>query len=301
VLDFDGTRRSRQRDAAYAVGVLLVALFLYLLPEAYQQPVRTGVRRTVLRPFLAAQERIAAQRERTVDVSQIRSQRDSLAALVAAQTTLLEENRRLRDLLSLTDRAGELFVPAQVLQLGLAGAESTFMLNVGRADGVVVGSAVIAPEGLLGVAWEVDEHTTQAIDWTHPEFRVSAMTADGEAYGIVEVRRGRSREEDMLVLAGAPFHSDIQPARLIVTSGRGNLYPRGIPIGTVFGIEEADTGWRKSYLIRPAIRPEAVRHVLVAVEGASGGDLTALWHVTASPDTATAPEAPAPRDTTGTR
>jgi cell shape-determining protein MreC len=48
-----------------------------------------------------------------------------------------------------------------------------------------------------------------------------------------------------------------------VSSGRGGLFPRGVVIGTVIGIEEADTGWRKSYLIRPAVRPEAASHVMV--------------------------------------
>jgi rod shape-determining protein MreC len=288
VLDFDGSRRGRRRDAGIALGILLVALFLYLLPAAYQQPLRETLRRTLLRPFLVAQERVGARRARTVDVSQVRAQRDSLAALVTAQTTLAEENRRLRELMGLGERTADAFIPAQVLRLGLAGAESTFLLDVGRADGVAVGSPVIAPEGLIGVVWEVDEHAAQAIDWTNEEFQVSAMTADGDAYGIVEVRRGRFREEDLLVLNGAPFHSDIRPGRLIVTSGRGDLYPRGIPIGTVVSIDEADTGWRKSYVVRPAVRPEEVIHVLVGLAPEPGADLTALWNMAPAPDTARA-------------
>lgn len=296
MLDFDGSRRGRRRDAAIAAGILLVALFLYLLPDAYQQPLRETLRRTILKPFLVAQERVGARRARTVDVSQVRSQRDSLAALVAAQTTLAEENRRLRELMGLGERTVDAFVPAQVLRLGLAGAESTFLLDVGRADGVAVGSPVIAPEGLIGVVWEVDEHAAQAIDWTNEEFQVSAMTADGDAYGIVEARRGRFREEDLLVLNGAPFHSDIRPGRLIVTSGRGDLYPRGIPIGTVVSIDEADTGWRKSYVVRPAVRPEEVIHVLVGLTPSPGADLTALWNMAPAPDTARAASPDTARD-----
>ena len=225
------------------------------------------------------------RRGRTVDVTDIRAQRDSLAALVSAQATLAEENRRLRSLLSLTEKAGESFRPADVLRLGVAGAESTFMINAGRRDGVRVGSPVLTPDGLLGVVWSVDETRAQAIDWTHPEFRVSAMTADGNAYGIVEVRRGRYREEDMLALTGAPFHSDIHPGGRVVSSGRGGVFPRGILLGTVIGIEEADTGWRKSYLLRPGVRPEAVSQVLVGVgPGAGREDLSALWSVSAPPD-----------------
>lgn len=218
-----------------------------------------------------------------VDVSALRAQRDSLAALVAAQAGLSEENRQLRSALNLSVRLVDRYAPANVLRVGLTSAESTFVIDAGRADGVYVGSPVLTADGLLGVVWEVDERTAQAIDWTHPDFRVSAMTADGQAYGIVEPRRGRHREEDLLALTGSPFQVDVRPGRRVVSSGRGGLFPRGVMIGTVIGIEEADTGWRKSYLVRPAVRPEGAVHVLVAIrEGVD--DLSDVWQVVAPPD-----------------
>ena len=284
MLDFDGTRRERRRESIVAVGVILLSIVVFALPTEYQAPIRTGLRTTVLRPFIAFQERLAQRRGRSVDVGTIRAQRDSLAALVTAQASLAEENRRLRGLLTLQERAGDAFIPADVLRLGVTSADSTFMIDIGRAEGVRVGSPVLTADGLLGVVWAVDEHRAQAIDWTHPEFRASAMTADGEAYGLVEPRRGRHREEDLLALTGAPFHVDIAPGRRIVTSGRGGVFPRGIVLGTVIGIEEADTGWRKSYLLRPGVRPEAVSQVLVGVGTERPSDLSALWYISAAPD-----------------
>jgi rod shape-determining protein MreC len=282
MLDFDGSRKARRRDLLMAGAVVLVAFILFALPAAYQRPLRDLVRGSALAPFLSAQSTLAYRRSTTVDVHELRAQRDSLAALVAAEATLAEENRRLRALIGLRARAGASFVPAEVLRLGVSGAESTFIINVGSAQGVKVDSPVLAPEGLIGRVVEVKEKSAQAIDWTHPEFRVSAMTIDGQAYGIVEARRGNYREEDLMALTGAPFHTDLQPGTLIVTSGRGTLFPRGIPLGIILGIEEADTGWRKSYLIRPAARPEAVTHVLVGLTVGAGEDLAKLWNNTAA-------------------
>jgi rod shape-determining protein MreC len=285
VLDFDGTRRTRRRDAALSGAILLVALILVALPTQYQQPIRNTMRSTLLRPFLGLQSQVVDRRGGAVDVTALRAQRDSLAALVAAQASLSEENRQLRSTLGLAARLGERYKPANVLRAGLTSAESTFLVDVGRADGVFVGSPVLTAEGLLGVVWEVDERSAQAIDWTHPDFRVSAMTADGQAYGIIEPRRGagQRREEDLLALTGSPFQVDIRPGRRVVSSGRGGLFPRGVMIGTVIGIEEADTGWRKSYLIRPAVRPEGAVHVLVGTrEGPD--DLGDAWQVTAPPE-----------------
>jgi rod shape-determining protein MreC len=286
VLDFDVTRRARRRDAAIAGAILAVALILLILPADYQRPIRNAVRATVLQPFLSIQSWVVQWRGGAVDVGQLRAQRDSLAALVAAQASLAEENRQLRAALGLRARLAGSFVPANVIRAGMTAAESTFIIDRGRADGVFVGSTVLTADGLLGVVWEVAERSAQAIDWTHPDFRVSAMTADGAAYGMIEPRRAQFREADILAFTGTPFQVDVRAGWRVVSSGRGGLHPRGIMIGTVIGIEEADTGWRKSYLVRPAVRPEAAVHVLVATR--QGGDLSDIWLVTAPPDPAPA-------------
>lgn len=283
---FEGPRRGRWRHAGVALALVVAGLFLYLLPREYQTPIRTAIRGTVLRPFILAQSELVARGAHKVDVTALRAERDSLAAVVAAQASLGEENRRLRQLMGLRNRAPQSFVPAELVRVGTQGGESSFLLNVGRRDGVRVGSPVIASGGLLGVVWELGESSSQAIDWTHPDFRASAMTADGSAYGIVESRRGRYREEDQLALVGAPFHIDVAPGTRVVTSGRGGVYPRGILLGTVIGIEEADTGWRKSYLVRAAVRPEAVTHVLVGIPTETGfEDLSPLWSGSVAADT----------------
>jgi rod shape-determining protein MreC len=302
MLDFDGSRKARRRDLLIAGGLVLFGFILFALPAAYQRPLREVLRGSVLSPFLSAQATLAYRRATTVDVHELRAQRDSLAALVAAEATLAEENRRLRGLLSLRARAGSRFVPAEVIHLGVTGSESTFLINIGSSQGVKVNSPVLAPEGLVGIIVEVQENTAQAIDWTHPDFRASAMTADGRAYGIVEPRRGQYREEDLMALTGAPFHTDLQPGTPIVTSGRGSVYARGIPLGVVLGIEEADTGWRKSYLIRPAAQPQAVTHVLIGLDVGAGVDLARLWNnAVAEPqfaDTLTGAPPPPRTDTT---
>jgi rod shape-determining protein MreC len=292
--DFGGSRRGRRRDAAWAISILLLAFLLLFLPLRWTQPVRMAFRTTVVRPFIAMQSWVATRRAEREDLTVVRAQRDSLAAVAAAQALLAQENERLRSMLTLSERTGPRYRTARLLRLGVGPAESTFLIDLGSADGVVVGSPVFTADGLVGVVSEVTEHSSQALDWTHPEFRVSAVTADGQVYGVVEAMRGAFREEDLLVMTGAPFHSDVRPGRRVVTSGRGLLFPRGIPIGRVVGIENADTGWRKSYILEPAIRPEAVSHVLVGLESSGSNDLSALWQVAG--ETPPAAQRDPPRD-----
>lgn len=284
---FGDTRQGRRRDDILAALVVIAAITLLFLPDAVQDPMRQGIRRTALGPFVTAQSALAEQRAQREDVGSLRSQRDSLLALSAALAPVLEENRRLRGLLDLRERTGVPFMATEVVRVGVQMGESTFLLPIGEDVNVRPGAPVLADGGLLGVVREVDPGSAQAIDWTHPEFRASAMTSDGTVYGIVEPRRGRYREEDQLALTGAPFHSDLRPGARVVTSGRGGIYPRGIPLGTVVGIDEADTGWRKSYILRPAVRPEGATHVLVGIgEAPTGGDLSRAWFAPVTRDTA---------------
>jgi len=134
---------------------------------------------------------------------------------------------------------------------------------------------VVAPHGLIGLVREVRSNTSVAIDWTHPDFRASAMLADGTSYGIVEARPGRFREEDQLILTGTAFFAPFPEGMVVLTSGFGVL-PRGIPIGRVESVAETEGQWRRSFLLEPMVQPASVTHVLVGV-GELGADVMGAW------------------------
>ena len=159
---------------------------------------------------------------------------------------------------------------------GTPGSESTFLVNVGTRDGVAAGAPVVSPAGLVGVIREARTGNSVGIDWTHPDFRPSAMLADGSAYGLIESRRGDFREEDRLVLNGIPFYEQVDSGQAVLTSGFGGVFPRGIPIGTVLDVAEVEGTWRKAYFLQPITEPAAATHVLVLATG-SGDDASAAW------------------------
>jgi len=114
------------------------------------------------------------------------------------------------------------------------------------------------------------------MDWTHPDFRASAMLADGTSYGMVQARRGTFREADRLVFDGTPYHESSPDGAVVLTSGLSGVLPRGIPIGRIDGVEEVQGRWLKSYWLRPMVEAGSVTHVLVATRGAVP-DQTELW------------------------
>ncbi len=270
----EGTGGRRQK--AMAVVFVLLSLVAMYLPDSGQQQIAGLLRATALRPFIAVQDRLVSSRLRAQEVSTVQAQMDSLAGLMATQASLADENRTLRNLLDLSSRLGPSFRGASLLRSGTPGSESMFILDVGQADGVQEGAPVVDRHGLVGVVREVRQQSAMGIDWTHPDFRASAMLADGTAFGLVETQRGAFREEDVLVLNGTAFYEAVPEGMPVLTSGMGGVFPRGIPIGSVAGVADAEGRWRKSYWLRPMVHPASVTHVLVGV-GERIQDLSHVW------------------------
>jgi rod shape-determining protein MreC len=252
---------SRADTAVFAV-CLVLSLVALALPEALRLPIASALRRTVLLPVVTVQRQVALSREERQDVLTLRAERDSLALASALLPGLRAENAQLRSLLRLRGRLGYGYVGAEVLhQTGLADG-LTLLLSAGRREGVAALAPVVAPAGLVGAVLSVDAHTSVAMAWSHPDFRVSAMVEGGRIFGIVAARRGETAGE-VMELTGIAYRDTLPAGTPVVTSGLGGIFPRGIPIGTVQGVLSETAGWERTYLLRPAVHPAQASHVMV--------------------------------------
>lgn len=266
----------KRHQTPLTIGFALLAIAtLYLGPEA-QQRIGQVFQASMLRPFIWTQETLAQTRMRADQIESLQADVDSLTAVMSTQAALADENRRLHELLGLSERAGASYLTATVIRPGTPGSESLSFVDVGRRDGVGLYSPVVSAQGLVGRIREVRERDAIAMDWTHPDFRVNAMLEDGSAYGMVENVRLEFREQDRLILNGTAYHESLPRGARVLTSGLGGTYPRGIPIGVIDETADVEGSWQKSYWLRPFVEPGSVTHVLVAVMDAPA-DVTGLW------------------------
>ena len=259
----------KRRDLFTALGFVFAAALLVNLGGSGQAMVGQALRSSVLAPFIEVNGALTRARERAQDFDVLRAQMDSALALLAAQRTLAEENRQLRGLLDLQSRRPSNLVAVTVLRSGTPGAESVFIVDAGRDKGIVPFSPVLTEHGILGIVEEIHEESSVAIDWSHPSFRVAAMTTDGQSHGLIEAARGAFRQQDRLVLRGTAFLSDLAPGTELLTSGRGGVFPRGVLIGWVDGVAGTSSGWSKSYYVIPAVSLGSVSHALIEPPGSA--------------------------------
>ena len=254
-----------RRDTALFAGCMLLAVTALFTPDRITSAIATGLRQTVLAPLVWLQEQAEAGRGSRARLKSLLAERDSAAFAAQFLPSLTAENERLRALLGLSHRLRTPYVAAEVLHQAQVTDARMLLLSVGQADGVASFDPIVAPEGLVGVIWNAGQHTSVAMTWAHPEFRVSAFTANGSAYGIVAASPNATGSDAYLEFRGVPYRDSVVAGTVVLSSGLGGVYPKGIPIGTVMGVIREEAGWARVYRVRPAANPASTGHVLVLI------------------------------------
>ena len=262
------TRSGTRVDTVVLAACIIASLLALVLPASTRLSVAGSIRETFVGPLISLQ--VQAERAHGAfvarDISAARL--DSLVLRNAELHDMELENDRLRALLGLGARLRTGFIAAEALHRPELGEAHTVLVTAGSRAGVVERSVVVAPEGLIGYVIDVEQESSTALLWTHPDFRVSAMSADERVFGIVGPHAGDEAERFLLELRGVAFRDSLAAGTGIRSSGLGSIFPRGIPIGTVLADITTPGGYARTYLVRPAVMPADVTVVMVLLPAA---------------------------------
>ena len=191
-------------------------------------------------------------------------------ALWVAEAT--EENGRLRRLLALRTRLPVATLPGEVIAREWGGWVRSLTVNRGRGDDVKRLTAVISPDGLVGRIVEVRLGASIVQVLTDPSSTVGAHVVRTRTPGIVEGEpRGTIRFKYM-----ARDGAGLEVGDVIVTSGLGGVFPRGVPIGRVRAIDDRGSALFHYALLTPAVDFGRVDDVLL-VTGERMPDLAGFF------------------------
>jgi rod shape-determining protein MreC len=196
---------------------------------------------------------------------------------------LERDNAGLRALLDLRPAIATRTVAAEVLYEAADPYSHKWVINRGSRDGVIVGSAVLNPQGVLGQVTRVY--------WQSAE--VMLLADKDAAIPVVNARTGQRAAAfggaggGLMELRFTSANADVRQGDAYLTSGLDGVYPAGLQVATVLALERrAESGFARIQLA-PSAAPDGVRFVLV-VEPV-GAQL---------PPRPAPPPAPAPRERT---
>lgn len=251
---------AERRSSALVAIYVALSLILLLVGDRLPQVGLRGFGAMLFAPFdrvVEAMDRLAAAWIENQELHQ------RLAALELENATLRragEENRTLREQLSLPGYHEPSLRPVEVLALSGDPVPAAAVLSAGAKSGVRVGDVVVTSQGLVGRVSEVYGGASRAALLTDPSVSV---TCEVESTGVLGILRFSPTPRPALMLTSVPFADTVRVGQRLLTSGLSRRYPRGIPVGRVVQVGRDAEGLTQALVVEPAARFTRLRHVFV--------------------------------------
>ncbi len=190
-------------------------------------------------------------------VNSLREERNKLIASEIEKTGIVEENKKLQNLLSFREKQSQPFLGAHVLGRSTDPGRSMLILDRGSDDGVKKGFPVVAESGvLIGKIASTESKTSYVRLLNDPNSKTIALytTKDGRTIqGLIE---GKFRTGLELTLV--PTTDPGEQGLALFTSGLEEHVPRGLLIGIITDISARPTDLFHTIKLKPAVRPDSV-------------------------------------------
>ncbi|WP_033169900.1 rod shape-determining protein MreC [Selenomonas sp. ND2010] len=175
----------------------------------------------------------------------------------------MAENERLRTLLGYRQMTTQFdLVAARVIGRESATWSRMIVINRGQKDGIAVDMVVVTSDGLVGHIVEADWNTSKVQLILDPRSSVGTIVqrAESRVAGIVQ---GDTNNPMMPQMVNIAKNADVAEGDVIVTSGFGGIYPKGIVVGRISSIENDAGGLLKIGLLETAVDFQKLEDVMV--------------------------------------
>ena len=129
------------------------------------------------------------------------------------------------------------YIPAEITAMGTNSRHNYIILDKGAEDGVKPNSAVITPNGVVGMIYSVDRHYSYGISLLNDRLSVSARIG---REGLVAPMSWDGNGTDHAILKDIPLHLAVAEGDTVRTSGLSTVYPADIPLGVTMGSRLVD-------------------------------------------------------------
>ncbi len=171
---------------------------------------------------------------------------------------LQQENQRLRRLMHMREQLPLRTTAAFVININTGTQRHRAMIDRGQRDGVFPGQAVLDLHGLAG---QVD---TTELASAH----VILITDPGHALPVEVLRSGQrsiayGQGKHRLILPEIAKSADIHPGDILITSGFGGVFPRGLKVARVTAVTPSRNGAFQQASAQPFANLEHLKEVLL--------------------------------------
>ena len=182
----------------------------------------------------------------------------TLRAQVREIEALKQENQRLREMLDFKNTRSEFdLIGCSIAGKSPDNASGIFIINKGSESGVLKNMPVVTSKGLVGRVIEPGDGWAKVLPINDQRSSVSVLVNRTRDTGIIKGNVSFELTGSISLEAAVVEGDDL------VTSGMGGIYPKGLFVGKITGINTGEGRLLKTIRVEPAVDFDKLEEVFV--------------------------------------
>jgi rod shape-determining protein MreC len=190
----------------------------------------------------------------------LKSEIEELQQKIFISSEKEKENLRLKELLDFGTAPALKKIIAQVVAWDASSDFRVIRVNKGLDDGVELNSTTITSVGLVGHVYRATNHFSEILTILDRNNRVDVVVDRTRSFGIVE---GYSSTQCLMKYVARA--DPLQEGDVVLTAGLGDVYPKGIRVGTISKIEKESHGVTQYVEVTPSVDFGKLEEVIILV------------------------------------
>ena len=174
---------------------------------------------------------------------------------------LLATHQRLQSLLQFKETINQPVLAAQVIGRDPTGWFESVIIDKGESSGLKVNMPVVNAQGVVGRLVSVSGNYAKALLIIDQNSSVDCIVQRSRDNGIVKGLSSKVCEFDYVLKT-----SDVIVDDMVVTSGLGRVFPKGVPVGRVIEVMDIPGDLFKKIKIAPMVDFSKLEELLVIIK-----------------------------------
>lgn len=171
-----------------------------------------------------------------------------------------KENERLKGYLEFGSDLNIKKILGQIVSWDASSDYKVLRINKGMKSGIRLQSPVVTSKGLVGYIYRLTDHYADVLTILDPSNRIDGLVSRTRAHGVLE-----GDSDDRLIMKYVTRTKPIILNDMVITSGLGNIYPKGLRIGKVVRIERESYGITQHVEVIPEVDFGGLEEVIVLI------------------------------------
>ena len=219
-------------------------------------------------------------------VSELKEQNEELRQMVSELEEYRQEAERLQGIQKLSDTYGIEGMTCHIVGVSGDSWNRVLTIDKGADDGISVGLPVMGSSGLVGQVKSCTAHTSDVRLLQDSASGVAVLLQSSRAEGLL-----KGNIDGLLYLEGIDTDAEVKVGDIVVTSGLGGGYFRGLIVGTVVRVEDGNGQSVRQIIVAPNDSVSGLEEVMVVTgvsskKNAADADPETLEKINASSSSA---------------